>query len=208
MAPSARYAPARSIEKSPTAFAANGARNSTPTCEASSRPAEALHPRPRRHTPHPARRPAAPARLIHNRAREQLPEKKVKPEREKKAKDLAEWPWRQFWRERSELRAACSGLTEALAIAQTGNVPAFAFVRLPITFSHTVVVFPTESKVLFSCLQSRSHEVWARLFAATMKDEARYIPNDCLRPSRFPILTPVLFWTKLGRSTINTELAL
>src|SRR3974377_2430696 len=38
MAPSARYVPARSIEKSPTASGANGAPPSTQTCDPSSKP--------------------------------------------------------------------------------------------------------------------------------------------------------------------------
>jgi hypothetical protein len=113
-------------------------------------------------------------------------EEKVKPERETKSQDLAEWPWWRFWRVRGELENACRGLDEVLAIAQTADVLAFTFIRLPTTFSHTVVVFPSQSRSLFAALQSRIHESWARFFAATMKDDARYIPKDCLETFPFP----------------------
>ena len=73
-------------------------------------------------------------------------EEKVKPERATKSKDLAGWPWWRFWRVRSELIEACRGLDEVLVVAQTGNALAFAFKELPMTFSHTVVVFPSESR--------------------------------------------------------------
>jgi hypothetical protein len=113
-------------------------------------------------------------------------EEKVKPERATKAKDLADWPWWRFWRVRTELERACADLDEVLTIAQTGNALAFVFVQLPMTFSHTTVVFPSRSRSFFATLQSRPHGVWARFFAATMKDDARYIPKDCFETYAFP----------------------
>jgi len=113
-------------------------------------------------------------------------ENKVRPERKTKSRDLAEWPWWRFWRTRGELESASRGLSEVLAIAQTGNALAFTFVRLPMIFSHTVVIFPSSSHGLFCVLQSRIHESWARFFAATMKDDARYIPQDCFETFPFP----------------------
>jgi hypothetical protein len=113
-------------------------------------------------------------------------EEKVKPERATKSQDLAEWPWWRFWRVRGELENACRGLGEVLAVAQTADVLAFTFIRLPTTFSHTVVIFPSQSRSLFAVLQSRIHESWARFFAATMKDDARYIPKDCFETFPFP----------------------
>jgi hypothetical protein len=113
-------------------------------------------------------------------------EEKVKPERATKSQDLARWPWWRFWRLRGELENASRGLGEVLAVAQTADVLAFIFIKLPMTFSHTVVVFPSESRSLFTILQSRIHEAWARFFAATMKDDARYIPKDCFETFPFP----------------------
>jgi hypothetical protein len=116
----------------------------------------------------------------------EIVERKVKPERLAKAdKDLASWPWWQFWRTRKELYQRCVGLEEVAVVAQTGNALAFTFIRLPIIFSHTVVVFPNCSRNFFALLQSRVHQAWALFFAATMKDDARYIPKDCFETFPF-----------------------
>jgi hypothetical protein len=113
-------------------------------------------------------------------------ESKVKPERGTKSADLAAWPWWRFWRPRAELRRACAGKERVLVVAQTGNALAFVFKSLPVVFSHTVVVFPNETNRFFAVMQSRVHGVWALFFAATMKDDARYIPADCFDTFPFP----------------------
>ena len=38
----------------------------------------------------------------------------------------------------------------------------------------------------FCVLQSRVHEVWARFFASSMKDDLRYTPSDCFETFPFP----------------------
>jgi hypothetical protein len=35
-------------------------------------------------------------------------------------------------------------------------------------------------------LQSRAHEIWARFFSSSMKDDVRYTPSDCFRTFPFP----------------------
>jgi hypothetical protein len=116
----------------------------------------------------------------------EIVEKKVLPERLSKEKELREWPYWRFWRTRRELYDRCGTLERVLVVAQTGNVLGFTFKSLPMVFSHTVVVFPTDSIRYFGLFQSRVHQCWALLFAATMKDDARYIPNDCCET--FPVL--------------------
>jgi hypothetical protein len=113
-------------------------------------------------------------------------ESKVKPERATKSADLANWPWWRFWRVRGELQRACVGKNRVLVVAQTGNALAFAFITLPVVFSHTVVVFPLDSWSFFAAMQSQVHRLWALFFAATMKDDARYIPEDCFAAFPFP----------------------
>ena len=54
-------------------------------------------------------------------------EKKVKPEREKKSKEVADWPWWQFWRVRNELRSALGGHKRFLVIPFVGKWHAPAF---------------------------------------------------------------------------------
>jgi hypothetical protein len=113
-------------------------------------------------------------------------EEKVRPERLTKSGALRTWPWWRFWRVRREMTDACSGLERVLVIPQTGNALSFTFVPWPLVLSHTVVVFATDEISFFGVLQSRIHRVWALFFAATMKDDARYIPNDCFETFPFP----------------------
>jgi hypothetical protein len=46
-------------------------------------------------------------------------------------------------------------------------------------FSEQVVVIALDSRAGLATLQSRVHEVWARFFASSMKDDLRYTPSDC-----------------------------
>ena len=71
---------------------------------------------------------------------------RVVAERQGKSKDLESWPFWRFWRIRSELQDAASGLSEVLTVSQTGNALAFRFMPLPSIFGNTVVVFPTENR--------------------------------------------------------------
>jgi hypothetical protein len=47
------------------------------------------------------------------------------------------------------------------------------------------VIFPDGSFSNFSILQSRIHEIWARFFSSSMKDDLRYAPSDCFETFPF-----------------------
>ena len=53
-------------------------------------------------------------------------------------------------------------------------------------FARNIVVFAFEQALAFCVLQSRPHEVWARFFASSMKDDLRYTPSDCFETFPFP----------------------
>ena len=53
-------------------------------------------------------------------------------------------------------------------------------------FSQTVKVLVYHSFASFAVLQSRVHEVWARFFSSSMKDDLRYAPSDCFETFPFP----------------------
>jgi hypothetical protein len=53
-------------------------------------------------------------------------------------------------------------------------------------YSHKLVVFPFETYAAFAALQARPHDVWARFFGSTMKDDAVYTPSDCFETFPFP----------------------
>ena len=47
-------------------------------------------------------------------------------------------------------------------------------------------VSPSTRMPRSAALQSRAHEVWARFFASSMKDDLRYTPSDCFETFPFP----------------------
>jgi hypothetical protein len=63
---------------------------------------------------------------------------------------------------------------------------AFAFLPNSYVYANTLNVFALPEYAAFACLQSRVHEVWARFFASSMKDDMRYTPSDCFETFPFP----------------------
>ena len=113
-------------------------------------------------------------------------EAKVKPERLTKAKDVAQWPWWQFWRVRRELHAAIEGLGRVLVVSSVGQHGSVAFMPERMVFSHALIVFPLATHAAFRALQARPHEIWARFFGSSMKDDLRYTPSECFETFPFP----------------------
>lgn len=110
----------------------------------------------------------------------------VLPARTKMGRDALSLPWWQFWRPRPEMMTALVGLNRVLVCSQTGKFISFAFIPATWIASHKLNVFAFESFAAFSVLQSRCHEVWARFFGATMKDDPCYFPSDCFETFPFP----------------------
>ena len=116
----------------------------------------------------------------------EIVELKVRSERITKAKDVASAPWWQFWRTRDKLYRELSQLQRTLVIAQVTTHHAITFQPTDRVFAMMLIVFPTESDSIFSILQSRLHELWARFFGSSMKDDPRYTPSDCFETFPFP----------------------
>ena len=49
------------------------------------------------------------------------------------------------------------------------------------------MVFAFSNFAPFAVLQSRVHELWARFFSSSMKDDLRYAPSDCFVTFPFPV---------------------
>ncbi len=116
-------------------------------------------------------------------------ERQVRPER--LAKDGLKYPrmvheWWKFWNSRPELHAAISGLERVLVVSRVGQQAAFTFVPAPMVYADSLIVFPFRTHAAFCALQSRPHEVWARFFGSSMKDDLRYTPSDCFETFPFP----------------------
>jgi hypothetical protein len=119
--------------------------------------------------------------------------KKVYPERMRLGDNPNNIPLKRRWwayqAHRPELYLAIEEqkLEKVIVCSQVSTHLQFAFIRSDQIFSQKLVVIPTDDWLYFGILQSRLHEVWARLFSSTMKDDLNYSPSDCL--SNFPLPT-------------------
>ncbi|MBA3549194.1 MAG: hypothetical protein H0T76_22200 [Nannocystis sp.] len=113
-------------------------------------------------------------------------EAKVKPERARKTRDMARWPWWQFWRGRKDLYTRIRALPRVLALARVSQHLALAFVDVDIIHSEQLVLIADAGDPTFAVLQSRVHEIWARFFSSSLGDGLRYAPSDCLETFPLP----------------------
>jgi hypothetical protein len=113
--------------------------------------------------------------------------KKVLPERSTKDKEVANWPYWHFWRTRPGLVAAVKGFSRILAHPFTSTHLAFAFLPARTIVASPHVVIAIENYAAFATLQSRIHELWARLTSSTLKDDLSYKVSDTFET--FPFLS-------------------
>ena len=115
-------------------------------------------------------------------------EANVKPERRKsKNAEVRQFPWWKYWRSREELYRIIGSHSHCL-VANAGASPHHTIARLPVgpVFSHALAIFAFSDFGSFAILQSRIHEIWARVFSSSMKDDLRYTPSDAFSTSPFP----------------------
>src|SRR5206468_2871846 len=82
-----------------------------------------------------------------------------------------------------------------------GATPHMSFCFLPTgqVFANTLVVVALDNFESFCVLQSRPHEIWARFFSSSMKDDLRYTPSDCFDSFAFPGLSNDPALRQLGK---------
>ena len=113
-------------------------------------------------------------------------EERVKPERMHNKRDIRRKRWWQFGDRQPALQTAIEGLKRVLAISYVGQHAAFTFLPKGMVYAQTTIVFPLSEYAAFCALQSRPHEIWARFFGSSMKDDLRYTPSDCFETFPFP----------------------
>jgi hypothetical protein len=113
--------------------------------------------------------------------------RRVKPERDTQKRDALRIRWWQYAEKRPGLRAAISKLQESVLVVSRVTEH-LAIAKMPVgqIYADRLVIFPLESSGAFSVIQSRTHELWARFFSATMEDRLLYTPSDCFRTFPFP----------------------
>jgi hypothetical protein len=95
------------------------------------------------------------------------------------------WLWGRYT---PSLNRATSTRTHVLVQCRISPWLAFALLKTGPVFDVTINVFSMADPMkAFPILQSRSHEVWARFMASSMKDDMRYTPSDCFENFPFPM---------------------
>lgn len=123
----------------------------------------------------------------------EIVERRVKPERMLLADNSdgrrRKRRWWLYGRAPRGLYAAIESLElDRVLVVNCGATPHLGVAFLPVrtVFANTLAVVADESMAAFCLLQSRVHELWARFFSSSMKDDLRYTPSDCFRTFPFP----------------------
>jgi hypothetical protein len=99
--------------------------------------------------------------------------------------DTVEW-W-HFRRPSRGLREAIGHLPRLLVVSRVSDTGAFTFISGDSVSNSDIICFRFSTCTPFAVLQSRVHELWARFFASSMKDDLRYTPSDCFETFPFPL---------------------
>jgi hypothetical protein len=120
----------------------------------------------------------------------ELVEQKVRPERDRlgdngdaRRRKANWWHWGQ----------SCQSMFDAirkdariLVCSRHQHNWSVSFVSSNVVPSEALVVFALDNYQAFAVLQSRLHELWARFFGSSLKDDMRYTPSDCFETFPFP----------------------
>jgi len=114
-------------------------------------------------------------------------QRKVQPARLTDNRENYRRYWWRFAERRPGLSDALKQRSLAMVLSRVGNAFAFALMDARIVPSERLVVFAHEEIGVFCVLQSRVHEIWARFFGSTLKDDLMYAPEDCFKTFPFPL---------------------
>ncbi|MXW92472.1 MAG: restriction endonuclease [Rhodospirillaceae bacterium] len=113
-------------------------------------------------------------------------EEKVKPYRLTKNRKRNRDYWWLYAENRPGLTAAKRNLTFCFVTANTTKHMSWSPFSTNIVISHPQNVFTTERWDLFAVVQSTLHEVWARKYSGSQKQDLRYSPSKCFNTFVFP----------------------
>ncbi len=115
-----------------------------------------------------------------------MPERLISARKSKSSHARRAVVWWQLYHQAIDLHTALANLERVLVISRVGQSAAFAFLPTGMVYSDSLVIFPFETHAAFCALQSRPHEIWARFFGSSMKDDLRYTTSDCFETFPFP----------------------
>jgi hypothetical protein len=110
----------------------------------------------------------------------------VKPQRAKDKREIYRRKWWIYGERRAALYPAIEGLPQILALSRVSPNLSVSRLNAKCVFADSADIFAFSDLAPFTVLQSRLHEVWARFFSSSMKDDLRYTPSHCFRTFPFP----------------------
>ena len=114
--------------------------------------------------------------------------RRVKPERDPQKRDALRERWWQYAEKRPGLYRAIAPLSRVFATnAQAAPQYTVGMLIGSSVYANSLNIFAFSEFSVLAVLQSTIHEVWARFFSSSMKDDLRYNPTDCFRTFPFPL---------------------
>jgi hypothetical protein len=112
--------------------------------------------------------------------------------------------WWKYWNARPGLYSAIADAPRVLvANRAAAKFLTFSFLPPGCVYSDSLFVFSESSYAHFAVVQSRLHELWARMFGSSMKDDLRYTGTTCYENFPFPVFTTNL--EAAGRTYENSR---
>ncbi|MFC1735512.1 Eco57I restriction-modification methylase domain-containing protein, partial [Candidatus Hydrogenedentota bacterium] len=116
----------------------------------------------------------------------EIVERLVLPVRANNNRALYRDCWWNYAERRPGLHAAIHDLPRCFAAARTTKHLSFSATPSEYVFSDALYVFTTDRWDLFTVVQSTLHEVWARKYSGSLKQDLRYSPSKCFNSFAFP----------------------
>jgi len=115
--------------------------------------------------------------------------------------------WWHFERRRSRLYDEVRVHPKALCLSRVSPQFSIAQVDSHNVFADSCIAFAFSTLAPFANIQSRPHEIWARFFSSSMKDDLRYAPSDCFDTFPFPFGFETLPTLEVTGSTYHNHRA-
>ena len=109
----------------------------------------------------------------------------VRLERQNSSEKRLREEWWKYSRPAASLRERAVDLKRVLVMGRLATHHTIAFQAASSIFSDALTIFLFDKYFQFATLQSRVHEVWAKFFGSSFKDDPRYIPEECFE--NFPM---------------------
>ena len=115
-----------------------------------------------------------------------LAKRRVFPVRQSDKREARKKNWWKFGERAAGLYEAIETKKRVVCTLFTSSNLNFSMLPANVIFANAIVVTTFDTFAPFAPLQSRPHELWARFFSSSMKDDLRYAPSDCFRTFPFP----------------------